>query len=408
MIWEQSFKADSQQDWQNSHHFQQDLPVTSRLLADLEKIDDGKERMSESISLAFEQLSIFANSNLKEPVHKELFEWLLKLFDEGTLKHRMWHYDVIVIATDMIKNDAEKERVRASLNKIKPKGEQWDWNYQQIQNLTARLIKKTEGPEAAARYIENHASNPEFRNLLIKEAVDREDYAKAEQLAIDGIREDERRLPELVVFWRHYLLEIYQLSKNTEQIIQVARQLLIHSDIFFFPREIQSLRSGKKISYTEQTYYQLLKSHVPREQWPEFLERLVEDLSKQDWGKDFDRTTQIYIWEQQWDKLFMLLQKNPNFFQIKSKIPYLKDKYAPKLALLCKDLALKYIANNKGRESNHFTCEHIQLIDQLGERAMAMDLIKELKATYRTRKSLVKMLEQLEESLLSSQPDCKN
>ena len=382
--------------------------IVEEMTKTLRHADDGKERMSESISLAFEQLSIFANSNLKEPVHKELFEWLLKLFDEGTLKHRMWHYDVIVIATDMIKNDAEKERVRASLNKIKPKGEQWDWNYQQIQNLTARLIKKTEGPEAAARYIENHASNPEFRNLLIKEAVDREDYAKAEQLAIDGIREDERRLPELVVFWRHYLLEIYQLSKNTEQIIQVARQLLIHSDIFFFPREIQSLRSGKKISYTEQTYYQLLKSHVPREQWPEFLERLVEDLSKQDWGKDFDRTTQIYIWEQQWDKLFMLLQKNPNFFQIKSKIPYLKDKYAPKLALLCKDLALKYIANNKGRESNHFTCEHLQLIDQLGERAMAMDLIKELKATYRTRKSLVKMLEQLEESLISSQPDCKN
>ena len=44
LIWEQSFKVDSQQDWQNNHHFQQDLPVASRLLTDLEKIDDGKER----------------------------------------------------------------------------------------------------------------------------------------------------------------------------------------------------------------------------------------------------------------------------------------------------------------------------------------------------------------------------
>ncbi len=127
--------------------------IVEEMTKTLRHADDGKERMSESISLAFEQLSIFANSNLKEPVHKELFEWLLKLFDEGTLKHRMWHYDVIVIATDMIKNDAEKERVRASLNKIKPKGEQWDWNYQQIQNLTARLIKKTEGPEPSVFYV---------------------------------------------------------------------------------------------------------------------------------------------------------------------------------------------------------------------------------------------------------------
>jgi hypothetical protein len=124
-------------------------------------------------------------------------------------------------------------------------GKSWDWDYRKVQELMLELIKKTESSEAAALFVENNLSNPQFRVELIEKALKEKDYPKVERLAYEGIAKDEKEMPGPANDWRNYLLTLYQQTGDTKNTIHFARYFLIHSNGRYHP-----------LRY----YYDLLKS----------------------------------------------------------------------------------------------------------------------------------------------------
>lgn len=340
-------------------------------------VDDSNGQIGGSIEEAFFVLETLTGLDLNKIQHDELFDSLLALFENSSLKGWDWHFHSITLATGLIRTDQEKDRIKSALEKIKPNGKSWDWEYRQAQELMLKLIRKTESHGVAVQFIEDNVSNPKFRAELIEKALVAKDYAKVKHLAYEGIANDEKVFPGLANDWRNYLLTVYQQTGDVENTIQSARYFFMHSNGHRHP-----------LKY----YYELLKSLVPHDQWSNYLSGLIDDIKKGNRWIDYDRISQLYIWEECWDKLFALLQQNPGFERIISAEPYLAESYSNELATLYRKLILTYLEGSMGREYYQSACRYIQRMIKLGARSMAEDLVRELKVLYPTRRALLEEL----------------
>lgn len=343
-------------------------------------VDDSQGQIGSGIEEAFVILEELTELELNESQHDELFGSLLHLFEQKSLEGWDWHFNSIALGIKLVENDQEKERIKLALEKIKPTGKRWDWNYEKSQELMLELIRKTEGNEAATRFIEDNLSNPQFRTELIEKALDAKEYGTVERLAYEGIARDEKESPGRADSWRHYLLLCYQQTGDIKNTIQLARYFLIHSNGHRHP-----------LAY----YYDLLKSLVPEEQWPDYLEDIIKEIKQARRWTDYDRISQLYIWETDWDNLFELLRQNVSFERIASAERYLADAYSNELATLYKKFILTYLEENTGRAHYQTVCRYIRRMIKLGARLIATDLIQQLRVLYPTRRALLEELDKV-------------
>jgi hypothetical protein len=341
--------------------------------------DDSDGQIGGSIEEAFAVLDTITDSELSKIQHDELFNHLITLFEKDSLRSWDWHFETIALAIKLLKTDKEKERIKSALSTIKPNGKSWDWDYRKAQELMLALIKKTENSETAERFIEkNLSSNPEFRVELIEKALKAKDYLKVETLAYEGIAQDEKDSPGLADDWRNYLLTLYQQIGDTPNTIKFARYFLVHS------------HGGRY--HPLKHYYDLLKSLTPKDQWSDYLENLIMGIKSKSRWNDYERISQLYIWEAQWDKLFELLRQNTSFERISGAEQYLSGLYPKELATLYKDLILTFLERNMGRPHYQTACRYIRRMIKLGAKPMADSLIQDLKKLYPSRRALIEEL----------------
>lgn len=343
-------------------------------------VDDSLGQIGSGIEEAFAILEDLTQLELNDIQHDELFGCLLNFSEQESLEGWDWHFNSIALGIKLVRSNQEKERIKLALEKIKPTGKKWDWNYQKSQELMLELIRKTEGNEAATRFIEDNLSNPQFRTELIEKALVAKEYETVECLAYEGIVRDEKESPGLADEWRHYLLLCYQQTGDIKNTIQLARYFLIHSNGRHHP-----------LAY----YYDLLKSLVPEEQWHDYLEDVIKEIKQATRWTDYERISQLYILEEDWDKLFELLRQNVSFERIASAERYLADAYSNELAALYKKFILTYLEENTGRAHYQTVCRYIRRMIKLGARLIATDLIKELKILYPTRRALLEELDKV-------------
>ena len=339
--------------------------------------DDSDGQIGSNIEEAFSILDALTESGLNKTQHDELFDCLLALFGKDVLKGGDWHFNPIELGIKLVRTNQEKEKIKSALDKIKPNGKSWDWDYKKAQELMLELIKKTESHQAATQFIENNLSNPRFRAELIEKALKAKDYQKVERLAHEGISKDEKDAPGLVEDWRNYLLIVYQQTGDLENTIRFARHFLIHSNGRHHP-----------LAY----YHEQLKALVPREQWHDYLNGIIDEIKKGSRWIDYNRISQLYIREAYWDELFALLQQNASFERIADAEQYLAKSYSNELATLYRKLILTQLEHNMGREHYQTACRYIRRMIKLGARPMATDLVQELKVLYPTRRALLEEL----------------
>ena len=257
-----------------------------------------------------------------------------------------WHTDLMEIAINMVRTKEEKERIRTDLEQIKPNGKDWDWDYRLAQKLRLRLIEKTEDESAAIRFMETNLDNSDFRKELIEKAMREEDFAKAERLANEGVEKDGEKSLRLVEDWRYYLLQVYQATHDTERVISLARHFFVDGS----------------------------DRHQPRKYY-------------------YD--SEIYMWEEQFDKLFELLRKYPDFYRVEEAEKYLAANYAEELAGMYRDLIVDYLPNHVGRNHYEMVCKYLRRIIKLGCKPLAMELAGQLKTQYRNHRALLQELAQI-------------
>lgn len=346
-------------------------------LIDCDTADD-EGWIDNSIENAFAVFYALAEADLSDKQHNELFDYLLTLYESGLIEERDCCFTSLASCIKLVRTGQEKNKIKSILERIKPSGKRWDWKYSKAQELMLALIEKTESPDAAVRFMENNLSNPLFRAELIENALKANDYAKVERLAGEGIAQDEKESPGLADDWRNYLLIAYRQTGDTQNTVRWARYFLIHASNPYHPSAY---------------YYQLLKSLIPREQWNKYVNGLIYDIKTKRQPVDYDLISQLYVWEEQWDKLFGLLRQHASFERIANAEKYLAQSYSKELAELYKKLILIYLEQNMGRKIYQTACRYIRRMIKLEGRPVATDLVRELKALYPRRKALFEELD---------------
>ncbi|WP_455637091.1 SWIM zinc finger family protein [Parabacteroides sp.] len=340
--------------------------------------DDSDGAIGGCIGAGFELLEALVESDLDEALHDELFGWLMASFEKGFLNGWDWHFNLTDIAIRMMKTEREKERIKTNLSLIRPAGDSWDWEYRQSQNLMLKLIRKTEGEKACVAFMESHLENPDIRKGLIEKALAGKEYEKAEKLAAEGVRKDEKEFPGLADDWRNYLLSLYMETNDVARMISLAR--------YFFVT-----RSGRY--HPQKYYYDLLKSLTSQDQWPSYVDGLVSEMSnKSRYGIDYAGISQLYVWESRWADFFKLLQENATLDRVVEAEQYLADSYPMELAAMYRDLILDYMERQMGREHYQSACRYIRRMIKLGARLMAVGLIERLRKLYPARRAMLEEL----------------
>lgn len=339
--------------------------------------DDSNGDIGGCIEYAVNVLLSISQKPIDETLRNELYSYCLRSWQEMIFEGWDWHYTMLDIAVELTKSDKEAKQIHALLDEIKPNDTDWDWDMQEAQRIRANLIRKTEGEEKASLFLEKNLSNSDFRKEIIERAINEKDYKKAISLAEEGIHIDDSDKPGLADDWSDYLLVVYIILNDTENIIKTARHLFLDSN-----------REKKR-------YFDILKKQLSPENWGDFVKGLINDILKKDRWIDYHSIAQIYIWEERWNNLFEIIQKNVSLHTLDAYEKYLVNDYAKEVTELYRAAILKDMERTTDRGHYREICRYLRRMIKMGARETVDSIIKQLQTTYPKRKALMEELQMI-------------
>lgn len=339
----------------------------------LEYSDDSNGDIGGSIEVACEMLYTIAQMQPPEEIRKLIIEYCFTALDKQIYSGWNWHIEVLRLAALLLKTEDEIERIFKQIDKV----QRSDYEKEKAQTIKYEILLKTKGENAAEIYLEQNITNSTLRQEAIQKALEKRDFEKAISIAKDGISYDLKGRPGLAKKWYDWLLKIAQAQNDSEKIIEYARLLFI--DNFM----------------NEQDYYQILKKHVKPEEWSEFVEAMIQDITTKKRWPDMNLIAGIFIKEEWWDRLLELVKKSPDLKTIDNYEKYLSKNYTNEIVELYANDILIYMENNMGRGHYQNACRYIRKIIKLGAREKANEIISYLRNEYPKRKALMEELNKI-------------
>lgn len=354
--------------------------VMEEMSGALNTTDDSEGIIGGSIEDASGLLFDLAELKSQKHIQIQLFDFSIMAYEKGIFSGWDWHLLMLNLAASSYDTEEDVAKLVALLDKIKKK--EYDYEYREGQRIKLDIIKQTKGTEAAEQYLQANLANSYFRVEAIQNAMSKMEYAKAIELAMQGIKQDEKDRPGLVTDWYNWLLKIAQEQQDSAKIIQFARYLFL--DNFS----------------TEADYYAILKSSINKEDWLSFAEGLAQELIQQNPWRNIDRIARIYKTEALWEKLFLLLKDAylKDSISIEHLIEYekpLAKLYSEELITLYEEDVLNSMKVETGRSHYKRACRIIRRMIKLGTRDRAENLIKHLADTYPQRRALLEELQNI-------------
>ncbi len=347
--------------------------VLEEMTEALQFADDSNGDIGGPIEEAYGLLLEISQQQLPEDIRLELFSYCTSAFEKNIFSGWDWHLVMLSIASQVAETDAEVQQLISLLDKPGRS----EYEQANAQEIKFHLLQKFKGPDEAARFMEQHLSNPSLRKIAIQIAIDEKDFDKAIALAQDGVKQDEKDKPGLANEWQDWLLRIAMQQQDKEKIIHYARKLFT-----------DSIRDKRE-------YYRLMKTHVPPEQWSAFVEDLIRDIRKKSRWLDVHALADIYISEAWWSRLLALLGESPSLQQIGHYETYLAKDYGKELAEMYASGISGLLKQHTGRNHYQSACRYLRRIIKLGERETANDLIKSYRLQYAQRKALMEELDKV-------------
>ncbi|MBK8700267.1 MAG: SWIM zinc finger family protein [Saprospiraceae bacterium] len=336
----------------------------------LQFADDSDGNIGSFVDLAQDLLFEMTNEPLPEDIRSFLLNYTLHTFEKNIFEGWDWHLGMLQLATQLVKDESEADKVLKSLPNLKSS----KYYKEETQKIEYDIIHKIKGEREAQNFLEKHLENSSFRAIAISNSMEKLDYAKANKLAMGGIKQDEKTYPGLVIEWYNWLLKIAQAEGNRENIIKYARVLYIENF-----RPIQD-------------YYQILKNNIAPENWSAFMLELVNELSKRKTWTNIDLITKICINERWWPRLLEVLKENSSLSNIENQEKYLGKDYANDLIAMYEHEIKAHLEHFTGRNHYQTACRYIRRMIKLGGSKQAEILVSELKTKYKQRKSLLEEL----------------
>lgn len=344
--------------------------VMEKMTEALQYCDDSDGDIGSSVYYACNLLYDIAKNSINEEIRKSIFDYCLDAFKRNIYAGWDWHTDMLELASLTLKSEKEFK----SLMLLMEKYQESEYTQERIQEIKYQMLLKVKGEDEANKYLEKHISNYYLRRIAIGNAMAKKDFNKAEEIAKDGIKHDEKDKLGLASEWYDWLLKIAQATKNKKEIVKYARYLFM-----------DNFRN-------EQDYYQLLKQFTPSNEWHSYVNALIADIMKNGSWRAKSLIPNIYIKEKWWDKLFELVKQSPTLNTISEYEQYLRKEYSKEISELYGGAIAKYLEQNTGRKHYQVACRYLRRIKKLGQKEHANALIEKFRNDYPARKALLEEL----------------
>lgn len=344
--------------------------ISTSLLEEMTKAlqygDDSNGDLGYFIRTAIALLSELTKVEISLSLKRAIFEYCISAFDQKLFKGWDWHLEMLHIAGDLAAKESEVDTILNHLETVK---EEYDIEYAQWYKL--ELLNKHKDQKEVEEFISKYISNSRIRRQEIETAFENKDFARAIDLAKDGIVYDEQNKPGLVKDWYNWLLKVALAQAEKSKVVEYARLLFIED------------------FYTEKDYYQILKDTIEPEKWHSFLEELIKEITPKTRWTYTALLQSIYIKEEWWDRLFIMLKNNLSLENIEQNELYLSNDYAMELVGLYKERIIKYVEQYVGRKHYQTACRYMRRMKHLGGQEQVEDLIVFLRKQYPKRKALM-------------------
>lgn len=344
--------------------------ISTALLEEMTKAfqygDDSNGDLGYFVESAMELLSKLSKKEISTSLKQKIFEYCISAFKQKLFEGWDWHLGILHIAGDLIDNEKEADII---LNCLESVNGEYEREYAQSYKL--ELLRQCKNPKDVEEFINKHISNSKIRQQEIEKAFESKNYERAKALAKDGITCDEQSKPGLSKDWYDWLLKIALVQNDTPNVIKYARYRLIEN------------------FGATQDYYQILKNTIEPEKWHSFLEEIIKEVTPKNRWTYTELIRKIYIKEEWWDRLFLMLKQNLSLENIQENEQYLVKDYSAELTELYSERLTNYVEKFVGRNHYQTACRYLRRMKKLGANERVNELIELFRKKYPQRKALM-------------------
>ncbi|WP_182914601.1 hypothetical protein [Paenibacillus thiaminolyticus] len=309
-----------------------------------------------------------------------LFQRVLKeVLHPNTMGWNEWQLSLLESASYLIASSAEKDLWSELIAKLeaheRSQSSYGSFFTEHATILRYQVIQKFEGDSVALKFLQDHLNNPHFRKMAIEDAIKRQEFDRALELAEQGEQQDAKKgYHGLVKQWEEYRFEIYGHTRQVDLQKKLAEEFAVSGDYH---------------------YYIMLKELYSRGEWEEAYERLLaklEDEYNRNWRTE-SLYTRVLVEEKATDKLLNYVRKNKR--TVLDYYPHLVSKYAEEVFVLFTQTILEEIARASNRKQYQKGCRMIRDLIKAGGTAHAEKVIEQLCTTYPNRPALIDELRKI-------------
>lgn len=334
--------------------------------------DDSNGDLGYFVESAMELLSKLSKEDILASLKQEIFQYCISVFKQKLFKGWDWHLGILHIAGNLIENEKEADIILDCLETVNG-----EYEREYAQSYQLELLRQHKDPKKVEQFINKYISNSKIRKQEIELAFEIQNYERAIALSNDGITCDEQSKPGLAKDWYDWLLKIALVQNDTPNIIKYARYRLIEN------------------FGASQDYYQILKNTIEPEKWHSFLEEIIKEVTPKNRWTYTDLVRKIYIKEEWWDRLFLMLKQNLSLENIQENEQYLAKDYSAKLIELYSERLTNYVEKYVGRNHYQTACRYLRRMKNLGGNERVNELIELFRKQYPQRKALIDELKKV-------------
>ena len=203
-------------------------------------------------------------------------------------------------------------------------------------------------------------------------------YDEAIRLLDEGIEiAKEEIYPGTDSKWLEIKLKIYETTNRTSEVIDTCRLLFV---------------TGRD----KLTYYNKLKTLIPKEQWKSFLDAMMKETEFSNYFSfGGSAEADIYVKEQDNERLFTLLSST-RYDQLEALMRYahyLKDTHSEQLIAMYTSSLNDYAERKMGRRNYEFIAQVLPCIHKLkGGQTAVKNIVAEFRIKYKRRPAMMEVL----------------
>jgi hypothetical protein len=366
----------------------------------LENSDDSNGEIGGAVSDAIRIMDDVAQSpEIAMEFREQIFDYLAK---QGTQKVYFNYGDYGLEVMDVLLRLAPKisnpYRFIELVDRLIPqyRDRSFDFHTRRFTEYKIKLLNAIGKSDDANQLMEANIVFPEIRKIFVDKAIQNDELEKAKTLIKNGIFEAEKlNHSGTVRSWEEQLLAIAQKENDKNWIEYYAKK-------FYF--------SG----YDNARFYQIWKSCFSAEDWKVEIERVIQQIIKEEQAKKdkhksdylfvrmyndnrFHRLLPIYLEEKYYDRLLTLTQELPLLANIQQVHNIFKKMYPEELTVLYKEALEKWAMQLEGTGDYSKFCNLLIKIkkDVKGSETMVNKIVEDVANLYPKRPSLQKELKRV-------------